>query len=82
MGSPTNHAFLAGKGLQRTTISERVDKSMNLIVPTETDSVDQLLAARRSWVLRGVIRGFSEEARTRGFPSPSLGGFGFVVVFI
>ncbi len=31
-------------------------------------------------VLRGVIRGFSEEARTRGFPSPSLGGFGFVVV--
>ena len=30
-------------------------------------------------VLRGVIHGFSEEARTRGFPSPSLGGFGFVV---
>ena len=30
-------------------------------------------------VLRGVIRGFSEEARTRGFPSPPLGGFGFVV---
>ncbi len=29
-------------------------------------------------VLRGVILGFSEEARTRGFPSPSLGGFGFV----
>ncbi len=25
------------------------------------------------------FRGFSEEARTRGFPSPSLGGFGFVV---
>jgi len=32
-------------------------------------------------VLRGVIRGFSEEARTRGFPSPSLGGFGFVVSY-
>ncbi len=30
-------------------------------------------------VLREVFRGFSEEARTRGFPSPSLGGFGFVV---
>ncbi len=30
-------------------------------------------------VLRGVIRGFSKEARTRGFPSPSFGGFGFVV---
>ncbi len=29
-------------------------------------------------VLRGVIHGFSEEARTRGFPSPSFGGFGFV----
>ncbi len=28
-------------------------------------------------VLRGVVRGFSEEAKTRGFPSPSLGGFGF-----
>ncbi len=31
-------------------------------------------------VLRGVIRGFSEEARTRGFPSQSFGGFGFVVI--
>ncbi len=37
-------------------------------------------AAWLSWVLRGVIRGFSEEARTRGFPSPSFGGFGFIVV--
>jgi len=31
-------------------------------------------------VLRGVILGFSEEAKTRGFPSPSFGGFGFVVI--
>ncbi len=31
-------------------------------------------------VLRGVVRGFSEEAMTRGFPSPLFGGFGFVVV--
>jgi hypothetical protein len=31
-------------------------------------------------ILRGVFHGFSEEARTRGFPSPSFGGFGFVVV--
>ncbi len=30
-------------------------------------------------VLRGANRGFSEEARTRGFPSPSLDGFGFIV---
>ncbi len=25
------------------------------------------------------VRGYSEEARTRGFPSPSFGGFGFIV---
>ncbi len=31
-------------------------------------------------ILQGAFRAFSEEARTRGFPSPSLGGFGFVVV--
>ena len=31
-------------------------------------------------VLREVFHGFSEEARTRCFPSPSLDGFGFVVV--
>ncbi len=29
--------------------------------------------------LRGVVGGVAEEARTRGFPSPSLGGFGFIV---
>jgi len=33
-------------------------------------------------VLRGVIRGFSEEARTHGFPSPPLGEFGFVVFVV
>ncbi len=27
-----------------------------------------------------TFRGFSEEARTRGFPCPPLGGFGFVGV--
>ncbi len=26
-----------------------------------------------------MLRGFSEEARTRGFPSPPFGGFGFFV---
>ncbi len=30
--------------------------------------------------LRGAFRGFSEEARTRGIPSPSFGGFGFIVI--
>jgi len=33
-------------------------------------------------VLRGAVRGFSEEARTRGFPSPSLDGFGFICVSV
>ncbi len=31
-------------------------------------------------VLRGVAGGVAEEARTRGFPSPSFGGFGFIGV--
>ncbi len=30
-------------------------------------------------VLREVFHGFSEEARTRGFPSPSFDGFGYIV---
>ena len=38
--------------------------------------------ARRSWVLRGVVRGFSEEARKRCFPSPAFGGFGFIVILV
>jgi len=29
--------------------------------------------------LRGVADGVMEEARTRGFPSPPFGGFGFIV---
>jgi len=29
-------------------------------------------------VLRGVLGGIAEEARTLGFPSPSFDGFGFV----
>jgi hypothetical protein len=33
-------------------------------------------------VLRGVIHGFSEEARTRGFPSPSFDGFGFTIYIV
>ncbi len=31
-------------------------------------------------VRRGVVRGFSKEAKTRGFPSPSFGGIGFIGV--
>jgi len=31
-------------------------------------------------VLPNVVHCFTEEARTFGFPSPSVGGFGFVVV--
>ncbi len=33
-------------------------------------------------VLRGVAGGVAEEARIRGFPSPSLGGFGSVVIVL
>ncbi len=33
-------------------------------------------------VLRGVAGGVAEEARIRGFLSPSLGGFGFICVDI
>ena len=32
-----------------------------------------------SRLFRGAFHGFSEEARTRGFPSPPFGGFGFIV---
>ncbi len=31
-------------------------------------------------VLREAFHDFSEEARTRGFPSPPFGGFGYIVV--
>jgi hypothetical protein len=34
----------------------------------------------RAISLRGVAGGVAEEARIRGFPSPPLGEFGFVVV--
>lgn len=37
------------------------------------------LAARRSWGLRGVAGGVAEEARTRGFPSLVFTRFGFVL---
>ncbi len=30
-------------------------------------------------VHQGIVRGLAEETRTRGFPSPTFGGFGFVV---
>ncbi len=42
-------------------------------MPPATYAVDAVSAARRSWVLREVFHGFSEEAGTRGFPSPSFG---------
>ena len=35
----------------------------------------RITAARRSWVLREVFRGFSEEARTRSFASLTLVSF-------
>ena len=36
-------------------------------------------AARRSWVLREVFFGFSEEARTRGFAPLALAKFALIV---
>jgi len=35
-------------------------------------------AARPSWGPSWRREGVAEEARTRGFPSPSFGGFGFI----
>ncbi len=55
-------------------LSHLLTENFRAISPASCNS-----AAWRSWVLRGVFRGFSEEARTRGFPSPSFGGFGFIV---
>ena len=40
--------------------------------------IETLRQLGRLGVLRGAVRGFSEEAKTRGFPSPSLGEFGFI----
>ncbi len=41
-----------------------------------------MAVAERSWVLRGVVRGFSKETKARASPSPSFGEFGFVVVLL
>ncbi len=59
----------------------RTRQMMNLLTVKRLVISDPLcIEARRSRVLRGVIDGFSEEARTRGFSSPSLGGFAFVKI--
>ena len=53
-------------------------KTMNLLI----DFMMYYLKNRQPGdlgVLRGVFHGFSEEARTRSFPSPSLDGFGYIV---
>ena len=66
--------------LHRTPHKLRPNSMHRSILQTLACCSPGMAAARRSWVLRGVIRGFSEEARTRGFPSPSFGGFGFIGV--
>ncbi len=38
-----------------------------------------MAVAEQSSVLRGVVPGFSKEAKARASPSPSFGGFGFIV---
>ncbi len=42
--------------------------------------IETLRQPSRLRILREVVRGFSEEARIRGFPSPPFGGFGFIGV--
>ena len=44
------------------------------------NDIDTSLLARRSWLLRKVVRGFSKKAKTRGLPPPLLDGFGFIDV--
>ncbi len=60
-----------------TVVVETSSRTPLMCLKSQCSSVS---AARRSWVLREVVCGFSEEARTRGFPSPSFGGSGFIVV--
>jgi hypothetical protein len=38
-----------------------------------------MAVAEQSSVLGGVVPGFSMEAKARASPSPSFGGFGFIV---
>ena len=53
---------------------------MNLLTVKRPVISDPLcIQARRSWLLRAAFHGLSEEAGTRGFPSPPFGGFGFIV---
>jgi hypothetical protein len=66
---------------RKTYVNARMQRFM-LVLPSDYRSY--LLMKFRQLgdlgILRGVIHGFSEEARTRGFPSPPFGGFGFAVV--
>ena len=47
------------------------------------DGIDKLITRpKQIWTAidcLGFLRGFPEEARTRGFPSPSFGEFGYIV---
>jgi hypothetical protein len=46
----------------------------------ELGTIPMPSAARRSWGPSWRRMGVAEEARARGFPSPSFGGFAFVGV--
>ncbi len=41
-----------------------------------------MVVAEQSSVLRGVVPGFSKEAKARASPSPSFNGFAFVIVLV
>ncbi len=41
-----------------------------------------MAVAEQSSVLQDVVPGFSKEAKARASPSPSFGGFGFIVFLL
>ena len=63
---------------RRQAVENKVNFILSRVSLSTLLHFDHLLYARRPWVLRGIVEGIAEEARTRGFPSPPLDGFGFV----
>ncbi len=66
---------------RRSTSVEQVVVLIFTALPFGIDAKN-LYGSHDSRVLRKVILGFSEEARTRGFPSLPFGGFGFIVAIV
>ncbi len=60
--------------------AKRRNRSMAVHCTVARLVIETLRQPSRRRVLRGVVEGVAEEARTRGFPSLPFGGFGFVGV--